>query len=429
MQIIVYSSHFSSRLKYILDVILNERLGLNYGLTNNKVDAINSKLPVICYDDEKIAGSIHIIPNKLLFERKIEAQQIKFEQQQSRWLLFLNESETGFDIFAATFYLITRYEEYLPFKGDKFGRFTVSESLMGKQNLVREPLIDIWIYDFALLLKERFSSLNIKKIAYNQQVTVDIDMFFSYICKPFPRLMGGFAKDLLSLKWNSLIKRLLTNFGISKDPFDFFDFLQEIHFENYKPIFFIAAGSYGNQDTANPLYCKRVQQKIEKCKQIGIIGLHPSFHSHQNNELLISEKEELALYSQQVPRLSRQHFLMLSIPNTYRNLIQQGFTNDYSLGYAEEPGFRAATASSFLFYDLLHEETTNLRIHPFVTMDRTYISYKNMKAADSLIDMLELKNKVKQYGGTFISLWHNITLSQTPEGCKWRQVFHQFIQA
>ena len=66
------------------------------------------------------------------------------------------------------------------------------------------------------------------------------------------------------------------------------------------------------------------------------------------------------------------------MPETYRNLIEFDITDDYTMGYAAQPGFRASTCSSFNFYDLDREQETKLRVHPFCIMDASLRHYLNV---------------------------------------------------
>jgi hypothetical protein len=114
---------------------------------------------------------------------------------------------------------------------------------------------------------------------------------------------------------------------------------------------------------------------------------------------------------------SRQHYLRLKIPETYQNLIDLDIEEDYTMGYAKYVGFRASTCTPFYFYDLDFEIQTPLKLFPFAFMDVSLKDYMKLSNEESLAKILELKNEVKMVNGTFISLFHNETLS---ENYKWR---------
>src|SRR3972149_4750237 len=108
---------------------------------------------------------------------------------------------------------------------------------------------------------------------------------------------------------------------------------------------------------------------------------------------------------------SRQHFLKLTLPETYRNLIDLDITDDYTMGFASQVGFRASICNSFNFYDLDMELETNLKIHPFAVMEGTLKNNMNIHRDDALQKIKQLIDEVKTVNGQFISLWHNDTLS------------------
>ena len=103
--------------------------------------------------------------------------------------------------------------------------------------------------------------------------------------------------------------------------------------------------------------------------------MHPSYASNEAYHVLNSEYEELKKILARKPKASRQNYLMLRFPETYRNLIKLGIKKDYSLGYGTDTGFRAGIARPFYFYDMLKEEKTSLRLMTFQVMDRTLLSY------------------------------------------------------
>jgi len=79
---------------------------------------------------------------------------------------------------------------------------------------------------------------------------------------------------------------------------------------------------------------------------------------------------------------ARQHFLMLHFPATYRRLIDHDITDDYTMGFSGEVGFRASICTPFYFYDIEQETVTKLLIHPFAVMDATLKYYMKVKPED-----------------------------------------------
>ncbi len=98
------------------------------------------------------------------------------------------------------------------------------------------------------------------------------------------------------------------------------------------------------------------------------------------------------------------------------------------MGYASETGFRAGICDSFLFYDIDQDAVTPLRVHPFAVMDGTLQNYKNISADNAPAHLKQLIDEVKAVNGTFISLWHNQSLSNLDEWTGWRAVYEEMIE-
>jgi hypothetical protein len=63
------------------------------------------------------------------------------------------------------------------------------------------------------------------------------------------------------------------------------------------------------------------------------IGIHPSWASGDNENLLGSEIETLESATGKKITASRQHYIRFTLPHTFRRLIAAGITDDYSMGY------------------------------------------------------------------------------------------------
>jgi hypothetical protein len=158
------------------------------------------------------------------------------------------------------------------------------------------------------------------------------------------------------------------------------------------------------------------------------VGIHPSYNTIEHPALLKKEIRNLRTVLNKDITSSRQHFLRIVLPSTYRNLIEHDITDDYSMGYAALPGFRAGICTPFNFYDLDLEMETKLRIHPFAVMDGTLNDYLGLTPADAIDEIKSLIREVKKVDGTFISLWHNESLSEKKRWKGWKRVYEQLIK-
>ena len=201
-------------------------------------------------------------------------------------------------------------------------------------------------------------------------------------------------------------------FDFKKDPFDNFDIQDKIHDKfNIHPIYFVLLGDYGKYDKNISHKYFSFKKLIQKLSSKYTVGLHPSFKS---NNIINMSKIELSRGNDILNKkinISRQHYLKILFPVTYRNLISLGMQADYSLGYASLSGFRASICTPFKFYDLEKEEATELVIYPFQIMDATYKYYNSETGF-----MSNMKNYIdwtKKYNGIFISIFHNDSFAKS----------------
>jgi hypothetical protein len=184
-------------------------------------------------------------------------------------------------------------------------------------------------------------------------------------------------------------------------------------------------GDYKKYDKNVSFKNKLFRKLILNLSEIYDVGIHPSFFSSKKNNggKLAIEKERLEKIAGKKVVKSRQHFLRLFFPKTYRNLIKNGIEQDYTMGYSVQTGFRAGICTPFNFYDLEKEMETNLKIYPFQVMDVTLREYLGMEPKEAKTEIGQLMEEVKKVGGTFISIWHNETLNNSVLWEGYREVF------
>jgi hypothetical protein len=432
MKVLILTSQNSTRADYIFKLIFNNLLTTEFIITYDIHEFNQYENVKFNYTNQYIEDAINITPAKLLFEDKIQAQEISSTFYNDIECIFKTNDERStfpFDPFAAAFYLVSRYEEYLPFTKDEFGRFEADQSISSKLNFLDKPVVNIWAKAICRVLNEKYPKAILPVQKYSFIPTYDIDIAYAFKGKGLARNLGASFKDILKGKFKNLLNRVKVMSGSQKDPFDCYDYIFETHDKNkLNPIFFLHPGTSGKFDKNISLKSTHFKSLINHITKNSEIGIHSSFRSVSEPNLLDKEINELSLSSGKQITKCRQHFINLKFPETFRNFIKHGITDDYSLGYASHTGFRAGICTPFYFYDLKAEEETKLLLHPFSFMDGASKIYMNLNNNESITQINKLIQEIKEVNGTFISLWHNESLADTGQWKGWRKVYESMIE-
>lgn len=430
--ILIYSPQPSARLQYVLEEVFCFRFGVSCVLTTSREASAAHSGPLLLYSNEPGPPSGHRIPAcGFLFETGIHPRQPGFILVEGVPALFPVEGAKDawlpFDLFALAFYLLSRYEEYLPFQPDAHGRFPSRQSLASRHGFLEMPLLDMWLSRFADQLNAHFPELKIARQRFSFLPTIDVDQMWAFTHKPLRRKIGGLLLDLLQGRLRKAVQRIPVWTGLKKDPFDSFQLLRRLH-HYFRPVIFFLAADPGPFDVNNPVENPGFGQTVRKAAEWSELGLHPSYKSADEPESLSVEKRRLEQLAGKQLSKSRQHFLRLSLPLTYRHLLEAGIREDYSMGYADAPGFRAGTAVPFRWYDLERETPTELLIVPFQAMDVTLRQYLRLSPEETVALVVSLCKKVAEYGGLFVTIWHNSSFDEKGDWKGWTQVYTKLLK-
>lgn len=425
--VLIYATAVTNRLHYTCSFIFKEQCRLDYVITTNVEEFKRYGGAKINYSANRIADEeFWLVPWALLFETNIQQQSLLcFETNGYKAFFKTSNADFPFDIFSAIFYLLSRYEEYLPHEKDMYGRYGHENSLAYKEGFLSHPLINTWLKDFVNRLNSKLRSFNLMITVHTTFTflpTYDIDIAFSYKHKGWFRSVGSFIKS-------PSVERIEVLAGSKKDPFDAYNWMDDLHRRhNLQPVyFFLAAQRNGLYDkNVLPLskgFQKLARQHAEKYET----GIHPSWQSGDNFLLLKQEKKLLEHIIDKRITKSRQHYIRFHLPSGYRRLLEAGITDDYSMGYGSINGFRASVASSFYWYDLEKEEQTHLRIHPFCFMEANAYYEQKLSAAQAYDEAMHYLNVCKEINGQLITIWHNNFLGTAKAFAGWRECYEKFI--
>lgn len=430
----VWAAQDSPRLRYVLDWLLGERLGLAYTITHDKTVA-NAATCCIAYGWLENAVSIHA--SSLLWETDAKAHPIHCAEWQGLYTLYFDASspcDIQFDMLAGIFYLLTRYEEYLPFTPDKHGRYPAQQSVL--YPVLERPVVDEWVEAFRTFLEQVWNCA-IPRNPFSYQPTYDIDIAWSYRFKGLSRTIGAALRDVAARNWKKFNQRFRVLQAKEADPYDSFIWIFTQHMDgNPPPLYFVLAALKPSSFDKNisPLH-PRMTSMIRALAEGGTIGMHPSYYSNVKPQRFYEEKRVVESITQKPVTMSRQHFIRLRFPDTYNRLMEAGIINDYSMGYSTTFGFRAGTGCSFLWYDLTVDEDlppgkdgrTELRVHPFAFMDSTARYDLGLSAGDAFDRLRIMASKLHACGGKLVTVMHNFSLGTDEEWKGWRKEYERFL--
>ncbi|HKK40004.1 MAG TPA: polysaccharide deacetylase family protein [Cryomorphaceae bacterium] len=412
----------SPRLKYAVDTIFREWLNLDYDIVTS-VNQVDHESCCIVYGNYSHKGSINIFKEGLLDESDLRKDLPAVTSHQDLPIIFevkhVEDFDLPFDVFSAVFFCLTRYEEYIITKRDEHGRFQAADSIFNEHN--RVPYVDRWILSLENLIRMKLPQWKNPR-SLNWLSTLDMDIAFAYKGRSLMRKVGATGKDLVNLRFDRLRERVSVLTGGSVDPFDTYDLFLRNDGADQKRIF-IPVGDRGRFDNNLDVENTFLKQHINKLQKRVKIGLHPSYHSLDKEEVVEKEKFKLEETTGSKITESRQHFLRFSLPESFQILASLGIEKDYSMGFHDEVGFRSGTAYNHYLYDLINEVTLSIALIPLTAMDSAMKNYLNATAEESITVMKEILQAMQNTGGVFTSVWHNHSLSESDDWIAWRTVF------
>lgn len=404
---LVYTHKITPRFTYVMKHVFNQMLQVEAVFTSKVEDFIGHSGPKFTYCKQPLQNEFHIRSHELLFQQGFDDVEVNVQEWEGVPCFFAagERSTLPFDIFAASFYLLSRYEEYGPHVKDSHGRFPAMESLAFRNNFLELPVVDIWISRFKQTILRRFPETKFPKKNASVLSVIDVACAYTFKKKGIVRSIGGSINDLLGLKFKRVLERYKVLLNLTPDPSDNFDKL--IWLKNkYKlnTIFFFMVGDYGPYDKNISINNKSFKEQIKSVADYTTVSLMASYESFKKLPVLRMERKRLIEIINRPVKSVRLRFGRLDLPQTYKDLIDAEFTEDYTMGYTSYPGFRAGTCTPFKFYDLSLEMQTILLVHPVCIQDSVLMKFGSSRAEEIFNRLYE---SVKDVNGSFIAAFSN----------------------
>jgi len=380
--------------EYILDIIFKEFLGLDYNLE------IGSKDYEIELDNKKILTIKDTFFNK--YPKNLEY--LKLEN--------IPKDINDLDIFSASFFMLTRWEEYVNKNRDKHNRFPAYESLAFKQGFLDRPIVNEYVEELKKMLLALDDSLIFKKQKYKLVLTHDVDEIYMWKSwkQVFRIALGDIVKrKSLSLAFERFAEYFLIKREKIKDPFDTFDWLMDkSEAVGVKSRFYFMSGGVTSYDNRYKIDELKVLELIKRIKKRGhIIGIHPSYNAYNDFEQFQKEKEMLEKVVGQKIVEGREHYLRFEVPTTWQIWEDNGMEVDSTCGYADKEGFRCGTGDEFSVFNILSRKKLKLKERPLVFMDDNHYSYNNILFQESYSRVVKLIAISEKYKSFITLLFHN----------------------
>lgn len=425
--LLIYTHKITPRFSYTMKQLFTRILGIEVSYSTKVEDFIKHSGPKITYTKQPLQNEFFIRSNDLLYEQGINDFKIVVQDWEGVPCFFSTgeRSNIPFDIFSASFYLLSRYEEYLPHIKDVHGRFPPKESLAFQNKFLQRPVVDIWAFKLLKELQERFPDLERSARTYSFTSIIDVTTSHCYAHRGFVRSLAGLGHDLVHLKLKRIPQRVKVWFDAKKDPYNNFEYLIKLHREKkVKSMFFFQFAAYSTYDKNVSPNNNKFRFLIKYIADYTIVSLAASYSSFRNIDVLKKEKKSLESVINRPVKFSRMRYNRVDVPETYRNLVDAEFTDDYTMGYTHELGFRAGTCSPFFFYDITMELQRPIKIHPFAVHDYALVNSEHVNVISERLDVLY--EEVKKVNGDFVVIFSNELLGGSAK-LNWKDIYLKTI--
>jgi hypothetical protein len=328
------------------------------------------------------------------------------------------------DILGTAFLLLSRVEERLRVERDRHGRFPAGASLASRDGFMLVPVVDGWVEALAQGIEMVWPDLPTRRPSFSLVPTHDVDLPYATYGQS-PRLVArAVAGDLLRWRDPALAISRARSFAGSRsgpaanDPYDTFDLLMTTseRLGLHSTFYFLAGNQRGDRDfryrIEDPVYeaiLRRVHERGHR------VGLHGSYDSHRSAARLRHELDALRAAAGRIGLAQdgwgiRQHYLRLSVPETWVAQDEVGFTDDSSLGWAEDIGFRAGTCRPYPLFDVVGRRPLAIEERPLIVMDAALPEYESVDLEAAAARVATAVAAGRRYGGELVLLYHNSSL-------------------
>jgi hypothetical protein len=378
---------------------------------------VEALMPARC--TTRILGKIPI-----LFPRSEEIaprRLIEYNQEQNTLII-------NFDIIAATYIMLTRWEETILTERDQHGRFPATAGIAYRQGFLSRPVVD----EYAVILREWLRTIlpGLPVIIHDFRIQVSHDI--DHLGKSDRPIFNGvkMLKDYAVHRDVEIFladaRHFAAGHGITPNTWSALQLVKWAVEFNYQPIFYLMAANKGSFDEGYDLETPDCFGLIRTITQAGFeIGLHAGYETMLNINTMNREKERLEKAVRLPVTRIRQHYLRAQTPDTWRIWQETGFLRDSSLCYSDAAGFRCGTCHPYKLFDIEQDREMDVTEEALIVMDTTLFGKLKYPFAEAEKEILLLAANCRTVGGVFCLLWHNTSLIHTRH--HWGQFYYRLI--
>ncbi|MDG2314420.1 MAG: hypothetical protein P8L72_03430 [Flavobacteriaceae bacterium] len=427
--VLVYTHTITPRVRYVFKHIFVRLLGVPIDFTSALDVFVAFSGPKFSYTKQPLGNEFFIQSHSLLFGHGVETLDITTDDWDELPIFFGSGSDSSipFDLFAASFYLLSRYEEYVPHRKDFLGRFIATDSLALEKGFLEIPLVDLWVQRFGAIFKKQFPDISFSNRSFQLQTAMEVPVAFQFKGKGLIRSLAGFFKDIFKFNFISVFKIIGVLLSLQTDPADTFTEWIAVHTALKIPTqcFFLFT-NLSHYDRNISFFNTPFLERIKEVADYIPVSLLASHQSTENNDLIKIESNRLQALIHKQSGSIRQHMICLSYPTVYRNFAQEGYLNDYSFQYNEKAGFRASTCTPFYFYDLESESQTPLKIHPIALTEYHLKRTKSTRKARQLME--RITQNVKKAKGPLTIVFTNASFKESVFSTPWKTLLIKYLR-
>lgn len=349
----------------------------------------------------------------------------------------------NFDLFGTCFFFLSGYEELLSCQKDQHCRVLARYSRVGDSKHLSRPLVNEYANFLAAFIFRLWCPNRPPKRTFRMAVSCDVDFPYDLSRDSWSRtLLSSAAALLRDRRPETAIYKLVGKLGESlgvpqQDRTDSaIDWIMDKNYEAGNEVcFFLICRPTSVMDPWTSKVAMRLPDLANKIVARGhSLGVHPGYSCIRDEEALVNSVNDfkelvtgvgLGVGDKQI--ISRMHYLRWDGLKTARQLSGAGVAMDTSVAYADMAGFRAGTCFDYPMFCLSQRIQLGLRQQPLIVMDGTLFNpdYEGLTSDEEVIARASLlKDRCRQFSGTFSLLWHNTTLRTESE----RQIYQTLIR-